>query len=176
MDGNLDEDEAIELNKHISQCYACRQDFILYNSILDEFSNIENIISAPIGFEIQVMERINQLPDLYKPLSQKNENILCKLWGSISVVAGIGAIITMNKEPLEHFIINNPYIYGYAKMFYPVQKYVVNLSISINTFISSAVNVLNGYVSDLRYVSFIIFILLIAAQYFIYKKDKVEVQ
>lgn len=54
MDSIITEQEATELRSHIEECEICKEDFIMYNHILEEFSNIDNIIEAPDDFELQI--------------------------------------------------------------------------------------------------------------------------
>lgn len=174
MDSIITEQEATELRSHIEECEICKEDFIMYNHILEEFSNIDNIIEAPDDFELQVMAKIDKLEPIYIDCETKSESLLCALWGSFSVFAGIGTILIINKEAITNFIMKNPNFSAYADMLIPVENYVEQFKVSLASIFTSLIESTSGYITSLKYVSLIAFILLMVAQYIIYKKDKVE--
>lgn len=175
MDGFLNDEEAAELGKHVSECEICKEDFLLYNKILEDFSDIHNIISAPDGFEEQVMIKIEALEHIYVNSEARTDGILCTLWGTFSILAGIGTILFVNKEAITNFMLQTPSLSAYANMLAPVENYVLQFKDSFLASVNTIMQAISAYAVSLKYVSLIAFILLIAAQYFIYKKDKVEI-
>lgn len=175
MDSCISEEEADELRKHVSECEICKEDFLIYDEILEEFSNMDNIIQAPEGFEQQVMAKIEALEPIYINSEARTDNILCTLWGIFSILAGIGTILFVNKDAITSFMLQTPSLSGYASMFASVESYVLQFKDGFLTSINTIVQVVSSYAVSLKYVSLIAFVLLVAAQYFIYKKDKVEI-
>lgn len=175
MDGTLSEENAALLGNHLKECKECEIDFEFYNQMIDEFSDMNNVIQAPDGFEESVMTKIDLIEPIYFPRADKTDNILCTIWGSISVAVGTGAIFTLNKDAISAFLGSVPQLSRYAEMLEPIEIYAEQFKIGLNTAINTITASVSGYASSLRYVSLIAFVLLIAAQYFIYRKDKVEV-
>ncbi len=73
MDKTITPTETILLNRHLSSCSACKEDFSVYEEIMAEFSAME-IISAPEGFEESVMLKIAE-ESLYKPAVHMEEHL-----------------------------------------------------------------------------------------------------
>lgn len=177
MDGNITDEEATELKKHINECRSCKEDFVIYNRLLDEFIDMDgsNIISAPEGFEIQVMERINALEPIYAKHGNSMENLMYAICGGVSIAAGSATIFIVNKDAIINTISSSEFLSGYASMLVPVGKYAVQLMTSFETISVSLISYVELYAQNFKYVSLIIFILLVVAQIVISKKDKVEV-
>jgi len=63
MDGVLTDSEAASLNRHIKTCSLCKVDFLAYDGIMNNFSEM-TLSEAPEGFESRVMDLIMQLPEV----------------------------------------------------------------------------------------------------------------
>jgi len=172
MDGLISDEEIIKLKEHISVCDKCKEDFMVYNKILDEFSDNSNIINAPSDFEEQVMAKIDFV---YSGNTERSINILCFIWGLFSVFAGLGTILIINKEKIIEFISNVPNLSGYLELISKAEIYAEEFKNSFISVVETTFNTCTHYIDSLKYVSLIIFVILIAAQYLIYKKGKVEV-
>lgn len=175
MDSELNEDDAFLLKEHVNNCHSCKEDFIIYNQILEEFSDLNNVISAPDDFEINVMSKINDLGNIYSNAEIRKDNVFCILWGLFSVFAGLGTMLVLYKESIINFLSGTPNMSKLIQYLEPVEVFADNFKYSFIQLVNSVMSVATEYAVNLKYVSLIIFILLIAAQYFIYKKDKVEI-
>lgn len=173
MDDTLDESEAARLGQHLSICPQCTTDFKMYDEILTGFSEIE-LISAPDGFEERVMCRVMELPSFAAKLNSTLENMMCMIWGGISVLFGMGFLMAINRNAIMGYLYSQPELAGYANTLAQVGEYSAalagSLMLTINQIISSAA----GYASASRYALIVILGLLAAAQIAVHRRAKVS--
>ncbi len=174
MDNILTKEETIILNTHLETCSHCREDFEIYDKINKEFSKIE-IINAPDDFEINVMAKINELPDESLKCSNRLETLTCWLWSSFSVLVGIAVMIVLNKNFIMNYLSSSNQFSGFYDLLSPVEDYVIEFSNNFVSIISSYITNISEYVSSARVVLLGILAILGVIQYIIYKRNKVEV-
>jgi hypothetical protein len=152
MDGSIDESEAEMLGKHLSGCPQCAADFELYDDIIKGFSEME-LIPAPEGFEERVMRRVAELPSLAVKLNSNIENMMCLIWGGVSVLFGIGFLMTLNRGAIIEYLYSYPELSGYASMLSLISEYgealAGSLMINVNQIITSAAEYASAYRSAL---------------------------
>ncbi|MDR1541352.1 MAG: zf-HC2 domain-containing protein [Clostridiales bacterium] len=167
MDGILSDHEAELLNRHIGQCSRCKEDFLIYDGIMADFSKME-IVEAPDGFEELVMAKIRTLP----VPEVATDSVLCVIWGAFSVLMGLGFIITMNKEAIMEWLSLHPQFDSLMAYLQPLSVTVANVSASMTASFQSMAAQMSQVFSGFRYVLLVIFGLLAVVQYFVYRKAR----
>lgn len=171
MDGNLAEKEAQLLNAHLSSCQRCKEDFELYDTILEGFGTIE-VVEAPAGFEEAVICKLNALPNIHEKAARYLENVSCWIWGSFSVLAGVGFLLFMNQEALMQYLHQNPQLAGLTALFEPISAFVTTFANQYYYQMQDILQSLSSYLAGGRYILLGIFIVLALAQFFTHRKDK----
>ena len=173
MDDTMDESEAANLGRHLSGCPQCAADFEIYDEILTGFSKID-LIHAPEGFEEHVMQRVAELPSPAVKLNSSIDNMMCLIWGSVSVLFGIGFLMTLNRGAIMEYLYSHPELTGYASILEQVGEYGAelagNLMITVNQTITSAAE----YASVSRYALLAVLAVLAVAQIVIHRRSDVE--
>jgi len=169
MDGILTESEADLLNKHIKTCNRCKEDFLAYDAIMDDFSEM-TLSEPPEGFELRVMSIIKQLPEAgLKSVNRALYGVL----GVFSVLLGIGIILDMNKEQLLNWMDQYPRLKPLLDIYAPISAAAGNISLEVTAALSQAMSYLQQVISGLYYVPLLLFGVLTAAQFVIYRRERV---
>lgn len=170
MDGVLTESEAASLNRHIKTCGRCEEDFLAYDGIISGFSEIE-LCEPPEGFELRVMNIVRQLPEAgMKYINRPLFGVL----GVFSVLSGLGVILAMNKEALLSWIMRYPALKPLLDIYMPVSSAVGNISYQASAALAKASLYLQQIWSNLYYVPLLLFAALAAAQFVIYRRERVS--
>ncbi|MDR1913749.1 MAG: zf-HC2 domain-containing protein [Clostridiales bacterium] len=122
MDGDLSEHEAARLNHHITECAACKEEFMLYDSIVKDFSAL-TLVKAPDDLESRVMSSIYALPAY---TGQTVSHIMYGFWGLIAVIMSLGALLVMNRDYILEQMALNP-------SFAPILIFLNPLAASVKT-------------------------------------------
>ena len=169
MDGTLSESEAFSLNRHIKTCGQCEEDFLMYDSILDDFSGM-TLSEPPEGFELRVMSIVRQLPEVGVKSAHRS---LYGVLGVFSVLLGLGIILDMNKEPLLNFMSQYRQLKPLLDIYAPVAAAVRDVSLRVSAAVTQALSYAQQLSSGLYYVLLLLFGILAAAQYVIYRKERI---
>ena len=168
MDGILTDAEAVSLNRHITSCGRCKEDFLAYDSIMQGFSEL-TLTEAPEELEQNVMDIIIRLPDV-RPKSVSHQ--LSGILGVFSVLISLGFIIIMNKEAIMDWMYQYPQFKPLLNIFVPVSTAVNSISLQVSGAVSQVSSFLRQAGSNLYYVPLMAFGVLAAVQFVIYKKER----
>ena len=169
MDGVLTENEAGSLHQHIKVCARCEEDFLAYDGIMNNFAEM-SLSEPPEGFEIRVMEIVRQLPEVgLKSVHRALYGVL----GVFSVLLGLGIILNMNKESLLNWVDRYPQLQPLARIYAPISDAVGNISLQVSSAAAQILSVLRQAGSGLSYVPLLLFALLAAAQFVMYRRERV---
>jgi len=176
IDNCLSAQEAEQLHKHLLTCEKCRADFAVYDSIVSEFSGMEFIMEAPMGFEEAVMEKIKELP-APKAAVDKGINTLLTVIGIgfISVLA-LGFIIFINRDIIIEMAGAYPQLAAYVAFLNPVAEYVTSFMDNIWNVVLNLSNAAFNFAGGYKYVILVAALALLAIQIALRgrSKDKVE--
>lgn len=171
MDNSLTDEENLLLEKHLEECVECKKDFSLYTEILEDFSTEILDIEVPENLEEMVMEKIEEIEPRYIDLKNRTNIFYYITAGLVSLLFSIGILVNMNKE----IIIEN---FKQDSLFYKIldfYEYIEMLSNSfvlfLNEIISTIISNLPTFMEYLRISSFICILILILAQYRVYKNN-----
>jgi ribose/xylose/arabinose/galactoside ABC-type transport system permease subunit len=172
MDGVITDEEAAQLNKHILTCKRCREDFIMYDQIMREFTKI-TLTEAPTDLEEKVMARIRCIPAQVTALP--SERVLYGIWGVVSVLIAFGLIIGMNKDYLLNALSANSFFAPLVSFFttasYVVSDYSTGVTDSFRYFLTQ----INHFAYHYQIIFLVAAVLLASVQVFLYrKKDAIE--
>ena len=173
MDSVMTEAEALLLGTHIESCANCREAFAIYDMMMDDFSDLE-LMEAPEGFELEVMEKINELPTVSEKIMNNMDNANNLVWGTFSVLLGIATLITMNRDLILKYMISNETLNPYAQMVTENIEYFQTIFTNIETSFYAMLTVFNTYIAEGKYFILVVFAVLIAVQVYIYRKEKVD--
>jgi len=169
MDGGVDESEVVKMREHLSVCCRCAADFKMYDDILAGFSEIK-LLCAPIGFEDRVMCRVAELPSLAARLNSTIENMMCLIWGSVSVLFGLGFLMVINRDNIMEYLYSRPELAGYADVLEHWGQYTAGMMMSVNHIIITSAK----YASDARYVLLAILAVLAAVQIAVHRRSQMR--
>ena len=168
MDGVLTDAEAASLNRHIKVCDQCKEDFLVYDSIMYNFSEM-TLTEAPEGFERRVMDIITQLPETtLKAVNRSLSGIL----GVFSVLIGLGFILIMNKEAMILWMRQYPQFQPLTNILVTVSTAVNNISLQVSEVMSQVLAYLQQAGPNLIYLPLLLFWVLAAAQFIIYRRER----
>ena len=173
MDDTLNESEAVKLGQHLSMCPQCEIDFKMYDEILTGFSKME-LIPVPEGFEERVMRRVAELPSFSAKLNSTVENIMCLIWGGISVLFGIGFLMAINRDAIMGYLYSQPELAGYVNILAQVGEYSAALAGSLMLTINQIILRAAEYAQASRYALIVILALLAAVQIAVHRRAKVS--
>lgn len=108
IDDDLNEADAVKLNKHLQNCEICKKEFIVYEMLGNEFDSFREesiLIEAPVGFEIKVMEKVRLITPEYAK-APSLDSLFGTVFGIFSVTFGAGAIVAMHKESVIEYLID----------------------------------------------------------------------
>jgi len=169
MDMILTDAEALSLNRHIKTCDQCKVDFLVYDSIMNSFSEM-SLIEAPEGFEDRVMEKIAQLPE---PRTKAAGIQLSGLVGVFSVLIGLGFILILSKDAIIGWMHTFPQFEPLLSIIVPISTAIDNISYQVSTAISEFALSLQQIGPDLTFVPLLLFGVLAGIQFFMYRKERV---
>ena len=173
MDSVMTEEEAMRLGVHIESCASCKEAFSIYDMMMDDFLDLE-LIEAPDGFELQVMEKINELPLVSEKIKNSVDNATTLVWGTFSVLLGAATLITMNRDVILDYMISSETLAPYAQMIQVNMEHFEMIFANAQATLYSMLTVFNTYIAGSRYIILTIFVGLIVAQLYIYRKEKVD--
>jgi len=173
MDGSIDEFDAAKLGEHLSGCPQCRADFEIYDNIMKGFSEIE-LTPAPEGFEERVMCRVAELPSHAVKLNANIENMLCLIWGGVSVLFGIGFLMTLNRGAIMEYLYSRPELAEYASIMELLGEYGAVLADSLMITVNQTIISATEYVLASRYFLLAVLAVLAAVQIVIHRRSDAE--
>lgn len=168
MDSTLTEDQASKLNQHLRTCASCKEDFLVYDNIMKEFSKAE-VIAAPPGFEESVMKKIQSIEFKRNGLFSA-DSFVCVVWGMFSVLFGLGFILFLYKDAVLETLAAIPYMSAFIATMLPISEFVTSLS---NSILLSG-EVMLGIITSSRYIVLGIILCLATVQYAMYRKEKLN--
>lgn len=174
MDNSLTDEEYLLLEKHLEECAECKKDFSLYTEILENFSEETMIIEAPENFEEMVMAKIENIEPKYIDLKNRTNNFYYIIAGVSSLLFSISMLVNMNKEIIITNFSSQSFLYKVLQF----NEYIGMLSKSVFLFLEETISIillnLPIFMDYLRIASFIAILILILAQYRVYKDNKIE--
>ena len=138
IDNCLTVGEAEQLHKHLAVCEKCKADFMAYDTIAKEFSNMEFIIEAPLDFEDAIMEKIKELPTPKAAVDKSINTVLTVIGIGFMSVLAIGFIIFINRDIIIEMAAGYPQLAGYVAFLNPVSEYVTSFMENIWTVVVNA--------------------------------------
>ncbi len=90
IDGDLNEFEKEELQKHIESCPSCKKEYEEMKSIVDSMRN-EEMLDLPSGFHDELMDRINESKVV--PLKSVNKKPYYKKYTAIAAAIAVFAVV-----------------------------------------------------------------------------------
>lgn len=145
MDNTLSEQDAIKLNEHLKQCAECREAFEVYETMMNHFQDIE-MVEAPVGFEQELMIKINVIEPVYltqKPISIEWLHSL--VWGLITLLFGTGVILNVYKDKIMVYISQNQYTAEFYQTISPVGNLFVKYINEGFVYVESIASYLAGF-------------------------------
>ena len=174
MDNSILEDDYLLLEQHLEECDVCKKDFSLYIEILNGFSGNIGLVEAPEDFEDIVMNRIEDIEPEYIDLKNRFNNFYYVMGGIISLLFSISMLININKELILNNFSSDSIIYKILQF----NDYIGILSTSFVEFFMKTISIIEInlpiFLEYLRLTSFIAIIILILAQYRVYKNNRVK--
>ncbi|NLK97601.1 anti-sigma factor family protein [Defluviitalea saccharophila] len=175
MDGILSMEEAQKLNLHITQCESCKESFFMYQMVMDELRD-EAVSEAPDGFEAAVMAKIKDIEVDYKLKEPMPiDNLTAMLWGTFSLLFGIGVLLYIYNQPVLEFLLGNPYTKDWAQAMIPtvdvLSVYVSDIKSKLQELVSNG----SQLFTSLKMIAIPVLAVLASIKYYIYRKQKVEI-
>ena len=90
IDGDLNEFEKEELQKHIESCPSCKKEYEEMKSIVDSMKN-EEMLDLPSGFHDELMDKINESKVM--PLKSVNKKPYYKKYTAIAAAIAVFAVV-----------------------------------------------------------------------------------
>lgn len=90
IDGDLNEFEKEELQKHIESCSSCKKEYEEMKSIVDSMKN-EEMLDLPSGFHDELMDKINESKVV--PLKSVNKKPYYKKYTAIAAAIAVFAVV-----------------------------------------------------------------------------------
>lgn len=175
MDNALTESEALKLNTHLKDCEKCRTDFLIYDSLMKEFSSIE-CIEAPEDLEIRVMAEIAKLEPIYNKSEKNTNTIFIVLAAVLGSLLGLSFILFINREAILNIMSGYPQLEAYVAMLRPVSNFVTELTANIGSIMTKTINEVAMFLNSFQYLILVVAVSLFALQIFLYKKEKGKVE
>lgn len=173
MDSAITDREMASLKAHMELCESCREDFAAYERMLAEFAGME-LSEAPAGFELAVMAKIGLLPAAYDGGESRLDTLICLVWGSLSVVSGVGMLLYVNRESVMQWAGDVPTLSACVDAFEPVSEAVTGFFAQCGQLVDAGLDAFGAYSTMLQLVLMGVFSALALAQFFIYRKEKVK--
>ncbi len=133
MDGTLQQDEVVELNKHLSFCEKCKEEFAIFDDILKQFDVMEE--DAPqLGqdFTDAVMAKVYDIGYIKKPSFLSR--VAFTLSSSVILFFALMILVLSYFQDIPFVAeqINNPYLvkaYGlFTQMQFSLQSFAINFN------------------------------------------------
>ncbi len=109
MDGLLSKEESMELNQHLTVCDKCKQEFEVFNNLLQNFDyecEIVNNVDLGEDFNRSVMEEVFSIGYINKPTFLKK--VLFNLSSILAFsIIGFCLVAFNNNESLQIFTFSN---------------------------------------------------------------------
>lgn len=172
MDGEITQEEAEILNKHILGCNACEQDFLVYDSMLSQFQALPEFM-VPEGFELQVMTEISKISESeYEVTLTLKDKAIRAVWGTFTVLFGAGAILVFYREPIMNSLAQNPYVGEQVKRLMPAAQQVTQGAATIQDSLNSVAAVVNTVLSNSMGIIFGVLTVICAVQFYLLLRRK----
>jgi len=137
MDREMMEKEAVQLNEHILLCKECRETFFVYDSMILDIENV-NQVAAPENFEKAVLAKIAHLPA--KEHIYSREDKLRAVVASVFVFfLSLGTALVVYQEQIVTYLVQNQSTADYIMAFSPVAVAVENHTKNLLSFTEMAV-------------------------------------
>ena len=135
------------------------------------------LVDAPEGFERSVMAKIVQMPSLpaLQDYEASAERALCAILGTIAILAGIVFFLGLTHEAFVGFLRISEYLripVNAATVWASIETFASQIVASAGLGISAALDNLLNRLAVLRYPMVLTLVLLIVAQFIIYRRDK----
>jgi hypothetical protein len=173
MDNTLREEEAKKLHTHLAVCEKCKADFIVYESLVTEFSVCE-LIEAPADLEVRVMAEIKKFPELKAHVNKSINAIVAALGIGFFTTMALGFIMFINRDLIFEFMANSPTFAPYVSMLTPVSDFITSFTDNIWTALSGAGTTAFSLVGSYKYIILAIAVLLLIAQIVVYNRGRVK--
>lgn len=174
MDNSLTEEEHLLLESHLQECEECKKDFSLYTEILEDFSEEIGLIEAPESFEENVMSIIEDIEPEYVEVKNRMNKFYYLTGGAIVLLFTSSLVVNMNKELILTNFDEKSFLYKILEL----NEYISISSKSVLDFLTKTFYIIESnlpiFINYLRLASFIAIIVLVLAQYRVYKNNKVE--
>ncbi len=135
MDGTLQQDEVVELNKHLSFCEKCKEEFAIFDDILKQFDVMEEETSQ-LGqdFNDAVMSQIYDIGYIKRP--SMLSRIAFTMGSSIIIFFALTILVLsyFQEIPFVAEQINNPYLVKAYEFFDKIQLSLQSFAISFSNF------------------------------------------
>ena len=165
MDGQLSQNDAQLLNEHIKNCPKCKEEFLLFDSMMNEAAEIsKEVIRAPEGFEKAVMAKIHTQEEKQYAYG-RNDRLRMACIGVVLLFLGAGYIFTVYKNAIIAKLYEYPVFSQYLNE-------VVPFSQNIQSYENSALKTAEGifaYADNLLTVSAVFLLVFIAVGVFVYR-------
>lgn len=168
MDSCLGAAEEETLNLHLNTCLLCKEDFLVYTKILNEFSILDNIIEAPADFEIAVMAKIHELDNI----AVKKSDCYSTAIGLIYALSGAGMLFWLNRAEIITYINSSISIKYFVKQMTSFESHLTNFKTGIESTLSLFTNVL----VELKSISLSLMVVLLLVQIVIYNRENKKIK
>jgi len=122
MDGEISEEEARELNKHILVCENCREEFFVYDRMITEAEAVSaEEITAPEGFEEAVMMKIRAEKTPVYGYS-KNDKIRAACVGTCGLFFAVSYFLVINQQAVISKMYRYPVFEQYLNKMVPFAR------------------------------------------------------
>ena len=131
MDEEISEAEAKELNTHLCVCEKCKESFMVFDSMLTMMEEVPQV-TAPLGFEEEVMTKILALPMQEKRyVYSKNDKMKIALVGSFTFLLSIGAVLISYRDQILQTMMQNPSMKDFVSRLMPVIEMAESRSVEL---------------------------------------------
>lgn len=175
MDAILTKKEAEALNGHVCSCESCKEDFMLYGQLVDEFDEESaQLYEPPLDFEDCLMKKIDDIvPDYCKVHSQ--DTVMGFIFGAFTMIFGAGIIVAMYKDEIMAAAGGYPFVATVMNGATVLANQIMLLGNELTAKLVYYFNNMNALIDTARYGILAIVVALIGVQVFLYSKNKVKV-
>ncbi len=192
MDKMLTHEEEKVLLSHVEACDVCKEHFALFTEIFEAAEEIDltsvGLTEALAGFEEKVIAKINETVEyqpfivplpMYDELEIEKElnavqreglleTISCWVFGAFVALALLGYVAVLNEVAILKLLSENTYLSSSLSF---VPEMLTDLSAvyaNVSTFFTHFFGELSGFADSSKYLILLVFVVLVAVQYFIY--------
>lgn len=175
MDFNISKEDEFLLQNHLKECAQCREDFNLYTQILEEFTlDIENTIEAPEDFELNIMNKIENIEPAYIK-EKNNKNIIAYTILTVtSLMFSMFFIIYLNKDAFLNMKEQMPILYNNYLFFENLSNFSLKTCNLSNLWQQMHI-LMPSAIEGVKYTSVIAIVFIIVAQYFLTKRESLKI-